>query len=143
MLALRPGGHTHGVALKLPEASLDEELRLVWIREMVLGSYRPTWAPVTLDDGTQTHALAFVADASREQFEADSSVATVAPLIGSASGKFGTNAEYLFRLHAALNECGLHDPYIDALVDVLVDVLVDERGRLSPPAPCEGAATSE
>jgi cation transport protein ChaC len=115
MLALESGGHTHGVALKLSTSTMEDELRLVWIREMVLGSYKPTWAPVTLDDETKTQAIAFVADTSREQYARDSRVATVAPLVARAAGKFGSNAEYLFKLHAALSECSLRDSYIDEL----------------------------
>ncbi|VVD27574.1 Glutathione-specific gamma-glutamylcyclotransferase [Paraburkholderia dioscoreae] len=135
MLALRPGGHTNGVALKLPDAMLDQELRLIWIREMVLGSYRPTWASITLGDGTETHALAFVADECREQFEADSSVATVAPLIGTATGKFGSNTEYLLKLREALFECGLEDSYIEELAS--------EIERLSRRARCDVPGASE
>ncbi|MBN3765245.1 gamma-glutamylcyclotransferase [Burkholderia sp. Ac-20365] len=116
MLALRPGGHTGGIALQLRDTASGDALRAIWIREMVLGSYRPTWAPVTLEDGSETHAIAFVADESREQFQPDSSVETVAPLIGCAAGPFGSNAEYLFMLHAALAECGVSDPYVDAIV---------------------------
>jgi len=115
MLALESGGHTHGVALKLSPSTMEEELRLIWIREMVLGSYKPTWAPVTLDDDTEAYAIAFVADTSREQYAPDSCVKTVAPLVARAKGKFGSNAEYLFKLHAALNECSVYDPYIDEL----------------------------
>ncbi|MFT4436933.1 gamma-glutamylcyclotransferase [Caballeronia sp. 15715] len=129
MPALEAGGHTHGVAFRLPRATTDEELALVWIREMVLGSYRPTWAPITLDDGTQTHAIAFVADTAREQYEADSSVSTVAPLVASAVGKFGSNADYVLKLHAALTEGNAQDSYIDALVS--------EIQRLSRQAPCQ------
>jgi cation transport protein ChaC len=132
MLALRAGGHTNGVALKLPATTLDDELQLIWIREMVLGSYRPTWATVTLND---THALAFVADESREQFEPDSGVATVAPLIATAMGKFGSNAEYLLKLHKALTECGLHDPYVEELAS--------EIERLSRRARCDVPGASE
>ncbi|QIE26264.1 Glutathione-specific gamma-glutamylcyclotransferase (plasmid) [Caballeronia sp. SBC1] len=117
MLGLESGGHTHGVALKLSPPTMEQELGLVWIREMVLGSYKPTWAPVTLDDATETHAIAFVADTSGEQYAIDSCVSTVAPLVAKAAGKFGSNAEYLFKLQAALDECSLHDPYIDALAD--------------------------
>lgn len=116
MLALRSGGHTGGIALRLHDAASSDELRAIWIREMVLGSYRPTWAPITLEDGSETHAIAFVADESREQFQRDSSVHTVAPLIGWATGPFGTNAEYLFKLRDALAECGVSDPYVDAIV---------------------------
>lgn len=127
MLALESGGHTEGVALKLSPSTIEEELGLIWIREMVLGSYRPTWAPVTLDDATETHAIAFVADMSREQYAIDSCVATVAPLVAKAACKFGSNAEYLFKLKAALDECSLHDAYIDALAD--------QVQRLSPVVP--------
>ena len=122
MLALEPGGCTQGVALRLPQAKLDEELRLMWVREMVLGSYQPTWAPVTLNDGTQTHAIAFVADPGLDQFEADSRVATVAPIVSLASGMLGTNAEYLFKLQAALDELGLRDDYIEQLVGALMPI---------------------
>lgn len=123
MLALEPGGHTSGIALKLSPASMDEDLRSMWIREMVLGSYTPTWAPVTLLDGTETHAIAFVADMSRDQFQPDSSVATAAPLMATAEGKFGSNADYLFRLHAALGERALQDPYIDELSEAVARIL--------------------
>jgi glutathione-specific gamma-glutamylcyclotransferase len=115
MLALRPGGHTKGVALRLCAQSLEDELKLLWTREMVLGSYRPIWAAITLDDGIDTHAIAFVADESRAQFEADASVNTIAPLIAGASGAFGSNADYLMQLQSALDACGLRDPYVDAL----------------------------
>jgi cation transport protein ChaC len=135
MLALREGGHTNGVALKLPALTLNDELQLIWIREMVLGSYRPTWASITLDDGTKTHALAFVADESREQFEPDSRVATVAPLIATATGKFGSNTEYLLKLREALFECRLQDSYIEELAR--------EIERLSRRACCDVPGASE
>ena len=115
MLALEAGGHTQGIALKLSPSTMADELRRVWIREMVLGSYKPMWAPVTLDDATETQAITFVADTSREQYAVDSRVSTVAPLVAAAEGKFGSNAEYLFKLQAALDECSLHDVYIEAL----------------------------
>jgi cation transport protein ChaC len=92
---------------------------------MVLGSYTPTWAPVTLDDGTEVHAIAFVADTSREQYAADSRVATVAPLVASASGKFGSNAEYLFKLRDALKECNVRDAYVEALAGEVLRIPTD------------------
>ncbi|MFT4503187.1 gamma-glutamylcyclotransferase [Caballeronia sp. 15711] len=135
MLALRRGDETNGVALKLADATLDKELQLVWIREMVLGSYRPTWASITLEDGTETDALTFVADERCEQFEQDSTVATVAPLISTATGQFGSNTEYLLKLHKALLECGLQDSYIEELAS--------EVGRLSRRACCDVIDLSE
>ncbi|WP_345816175.1 gamma-glutamylcyclotransferase [Paraburkholderia sp. PREW-6R] len=122
MLALERGGSTQGVALRLCGAALGEELRILWIREMVTGAYRPTWAPVTLDDGTQLNAIAFVAEPDHMHYENDSSARAIAPLIAAASGLFGSNAEYVFKLRDALANCQLGDPYIDELVSELTRV---------------------
>lgn len=115
MLALESGGETHGVALKLSPATMSEDLRTVWIREMVLGSYEPIWVRVSFDNGTEAYAIAFVADTKSEQYAADSRIPAIAPIVANATGKFGSNADYLFELQTALEECGLHDTYIAAL----------------------------
>jgi cation transport protein ChaC len=115
MLSIEAGGSTQGVAIRLCQSTLEEELRILWTREMVTGAYLPTWAPITLDDGTRTSAIAFVADPAQSQYEADVSTATIAPLMAVASGSFGTNAEYVFKLQWALAECGMNDPYIDEI----------------------------
>jgi cation transport protein ChaC len=122
MLALEQGGSTQGVALRLCGAALGEELRILWIREMVTGAYRPTWAPITLDDGTQLNAIAFVAEPAHLHYEDDSTARAIAPLIAAASGLFGSNAEYVFKLRDALADCELGDPYIDELVSELTRV---------------------
>ncbi|CAM2154759.1 Glutathione-specific gamma-glutamylcyclotransferase [Pararobbsia alpina] len=133
MLALERGGVAHGVALRLHQANAEEELMVLWIREMVLGSYIPTWAPVTFEDGTHTHAIAFVANTQRQQYAHDSSIDTIAPLIHSASGAFGTNAEYLERLTTALAKHGIADPYLDAL-EAKLKALDDVPDRANPGA---------
>lgn len=119
MLGLEPGGSTEGTALRLSASTRDDELRVVWTREMISGAYLPTWAPVTLANGVEAYAIAFVADATGPLFENDASVATTTPIIASASGSFGTNADYVFKLEAALSECGLRDQYIASLATAL------------------------
>jgi cation transport protein ChaC len=120
MLSLEPGGSTQGVALRLAHATLEDELRIIWIREMVTGAYLPTWAPVSLADGTETHAIAFVADPAHSQHECDATAYTIAPLMHSASGHFGTNADYVFTLQKTLADCGFTDPYIEELAGELI-----------------------
>lgn len=115
MLALVAGGSTQGVAYRLSAADLHEELRLVWIREMVAGSYCPTWSPVTFPDGRTVNAIVFVADPHQQQFQTDSSVSSIAPIISAASGLYGTNTEYVYKLASALSEKGLNDAYISTL----------------------------
>ncbi|CAB3785527.1 gamma-glutamylcyclotransferase [Paraburkholderia fynbosensis] len=122
MLSLEAGGSTQGLALRLPGATLEEELRILWIREMVTGAYRPTWAALTLDDGTQLSAIAFVAEPDGSQYESDARVSAIAPSMAVATGLFGTNAEYVFKLQSALAECSLNDPYIDELASELTRI---------------------
>lgn len=119
MLSLQPGGQTLGVALRLAEAEAEHELRLLWAREMAMGSYRPAWVRLTLDGGTGAQAIAFVANPEHPNHEADDSVPTAAARIAVAEGAFGRNIDYLMALQHALAERGLHDAYVTALVEAV------------------------
>ncbi len=116
MLALKEGGRTTGLAYRLPEADLEEELILVWKREMITGCYLPTWCKLALDDGRTVNALVFIMDPRHPLYEADTRAQTIAPLIASASGPLGTNAQYLFSLEQELKQRGMHDDCLDELV---------------------------
>ena len=59
MLALKEGGRTTGVAYRLPEETLEQELTLLWKREMITGCYLPTWCQLDLDDGRTVNAIVF------------------------------------------------------------------------------------
>ena len=119
MLSLEPGGSTRGVALRLPEANLDEELRIVWTREMVTGAYTPMWADVTLASGRSIKALAFVADPAHVFYESNVHASHIAPFMAAASGSMGSNVDYVRRLQSALLNCDIKDPYIDQLANEL------------------------
>lgn len=118
MLALERGGCTHGLALQLHEAQLDQELQMLWMREMPTGAYHPCWVELTLTD-RRVPALAFVIDTQGPGYLADASVRTVAPLIAAARGPLGSNADYVLRLAGALADCGLEDPYVQQLTAAL------------------------
>lgn len=121
MLAIEPAnGSIRGVALHVPFDHLREELSLLWHREMLTGAYDPMWVTVTLDDGQQVHALIFASNRGHPSYEIDHSVATVAPLIAAACGPYGSNAEYVLRLHHELKLASSDDHDIDALADALL-----------------------
>jgi cation transport protein ChaC len=119
MLSLEPGGETHGLALRLAETDVDEELHLVWIREMLTGAYRPTWARLSLGNRREIPAIVFVADPAHPHYENDASVKSVAPLVAAASGPLGTNVDYVLRLEKALAEHQMADSYVDELAGAL------------------------
>lgn len=115
MLALEPGGHTQGVAYKLSGQAAQDELSLLWVREMSLGAYRPIWTTVSLEDGSNATALVFIAEPDHPLFESDASVGSIANSIAKAEGPMGTNADYVHRLFRALRKLGVVDEYINAL----------------------------
>jgi cation transport protein ChaC len=117
MLALKEGGKTTGLAFRLPEEKLREELELLWKREMLTGCYVPTWCELTLVSGQQVTALVFIMDSAHPLFEADTRYQVIAPLIANASGPLGTNAQYLFALEQELRNHGMQDDCLHELVD--------------------------
>ena len=115
MLALKEGGQTTGLAFRLPEQGLENELTLIWKREMVTGCYLPTWCKLTLGDGQQVNALAFIINVCHPWYEADSRAETIAPLIAAASGPLGTNAQYLFSLEQVMRDQGMQEAEMSEL----------------------------
>lgn len=123
MLALESGGRTEGVAFRLSEKELAHELGLVWTREMVTGVYVPQWSEISMPDGSSALAIVFVMNHDHPFYEVDSSVSSVAPAIAVASGKLGSNADYVFRLDDSLRACGFHDPYVAAVATAVKETL--------------------
>ncbi|HBP0978978.1 gamma-glutamylcyclotransferase [Comamonas sp. Y6] len=119
MLALEPGAFTDGVALRLREEDLEQELRMVWMREMVGGVYRPEWATITLEDGRAAQAIIFTANRESHLYESDASPNAIGPVIAVAHGSLGTNRDYVLQLDNALRMKGITDGYIRELADLL------------------------
>ncbi|WP_173882130.1 gamma-glutamylcyclotransferase [Rouxiella silvae] len=117
MLALKEGGSTTGLAFRLPEEKLREDLELLWKREMLTGCYNPTWCDLELTDGRTVTALVFIMNPLHSLFEADTSYQVIAPLIAKASGPLGTNAQYLFSLEQELKNYGMRDDCMSELVN--------------------------
>ncbi|MEC5341450.1 gamma-glutamylcyclotransferase [Brenneria populi] len=115
MLALIPGGKTTGLAFRLSESSLREDLELLWKREMLTGCYRPGWFTLQQHNGDSVTALAFVSARSHPLVEQDTCIQQVAPLIAQASGPLGTNAQYLFALERELKNYGMEDDELSEL----------------------------
>lgn len=117
MLALTEGGKTTGLAFRLPEDKLREDLELLWKREMLTGSYCPTWCELELADGRTVTALVFIMNSMHPSFESDTRYEVIAPLIAQASGPLGTNAQYLFALEKELKTYGMSDDCMSELVN--------------------------
>lgn len=122
VLGLERGGACRGVALRLPAALARDELRLLWRREMVVGSYRPVWVRARARGRTLV-ALTFAVQRDHPQYAA-LPLGRQADAIASAQGAFGSCCDYLARTREALAVHGIVDAYLERLA---TDVAARQR----------------
>ncbi len=111
VLGLDTGGCCRGVAFRIDANQAASELRLVWRREMVLGSYCPKWVVVTIGE-RQVRALAFIVNRAHSNYAGRLPSEVVLRTMLNASGYLGTPADYLLKTIHALLEHGVRDEYL-------------------------------
>lgn len=119
VLALDRGGRCTGVAYRIPAREAEIELRLLWRREMLLGSYQPRWLRAQLADGASVRALAFVIDRGGSGYAGRMTDDEVVAVLRRAQGRLGTGIDYLLRTHEGLAGEGIVDPHLARLVKLL------------------------
>lgn len=117
VLGLKPGGACRGVALRLPAPLALDELKLLWRREMVVGSYKPVWVRANAGERTIT-ALAFTVKRDHPQY-AHLTLAQEARVIATACGAFGSSCDYLMHTRNALAGHGIVDRYLETVAGVV------------------------
>jgi cation transport protein ChaC len=113
MAALDSGGACEGLALRIPAAHVDHETEILWRREMLAGSYVPTFMPVETPQGS-LEAVAFVINRQSDRY-VQLDIEESARLIATGCGVRGTCLEYLENLADRLELLGLDDPAIHDL----------------------------
>lgn len=111
MAALDQGGICHGLALRVPSEHVDRETEILWAREMLAGSYVPSFVAVETPQGG-VEALAFEinrADSRYVRLELEE----MARMIAHGHGRIGSNLEYLDNLAERLDLLGFNDPALD------------------------------
>lgn len=114
VLALDFGGCCNGVAFRIEAGKARHEMKMIWRREMVLGSYAPRWVDVKNGDGT-IRALAFVVNHAHPHYAGDLPDDAIVQTLATACGKFGSCADYLLQTVASLEGHGVHDAHLAAL----------------------------
>ncbi len=114
MLALDRGGACRGLLFRIEAAKVQAELRLLWRREMIAGSYDARWVCARVA-GEPVRALAFVANRTHDRYIVDRSPERVARLILTGRGSLGTARAYFDSTRHALAQLGVRDPNIERL----------------------------
>ncbi len=123
VVALRPGGECHGVAIKVAAAHKGSTLAYLWDREMILADgYQPRTVTVTLTNGSKVEALTFVADLAHPAYAGSLSPSEAARRIHRAKGARGSNRDYFNRTIDRLTAFGVHDPALAPLQQAMAAV---------------------
>jgi cation transport protein ChaC len=108
MLALDRGGSCCGAGFRIESDKLEEELSILWSREMAMNSYIPAWVTVHTEAGP-VNGLTFTIDRNHERYVGRLPPDIVAGHLATAEGYLGTSAEYLENTVAHLEELGIRD----------------------------------
>jgi cation transport protein ChaC len=114
MLALDRGGSCRGVAFRVDEAQVEEELLILWRREMLSGSYEARWLDAHAADGP-IRVITFVANRRNARFTNLLSDEEVADRIAVARGPLGSCAEYLLNTVEHLEALGFRDASLERI----------------------------
>lgn len=108
MLALNNGGSCQGVAFRIAPEAVEEELDIVWKREMLAGAYRPVWLRVSNAQG-EINAITFVIDRNFKHYAGRLPESETVRLLATAGGRLGTCREYLENTVQQLDMLGVRD----------------------------------
>jgi len=114
MLALDRGGCCRGVAFRLDPSQVEEELLILWRREMLSGSYEARWLDAQSAHGPMK-VVTFVANRRHARFTNLLSDDEVADRIAVARGPLGSCAEYLLNTVEHLEALGFRDASLERI----------------------------
>ena len=114
ILGLDRGGSCRGVVFRIAADAVDEETSIIWKREMVASSYKPTWVSARTAHGG-VRAIAFVMDHKHERYAGRLPHDRIVETLAHAVGDLGSSAEYLFSTADHLAELGIEDKQLTRL----------------------------
>jgi cation transport protein ChaC len=118
MLGLDRGGSCQGLFYRIAADAVDEELTLIWRREMITAAYRPTWVNGRTEAGP-VRALAFTINHRHQRYTGKLDEAAIVAALARAEGPIGRCADYLFNTHEHLASLDIHDPQLARLCSMV------------------------
>jgi len=119
VLGLDRGGACRGRAFRVAASEADAAMDYLIKREMfghAVDVYELRWLRVVLGEtGEDARAACFVVNPAHDHYAGKLSLEQTATIIGSASGKSGTNREYLANTITHLDDLGIADGPLHAL----------------------------
>jgi cation transport protein ChaC len=116
ILGLDAGGVCEGIALRVAPDILEEELAVLWRREMVTAAYVPCWVELfDQQDERFGSAIAFTINRAGSQYAGDLAPDEMVERLATGCGSLGSSADYLFRTREALRMQDIADGPLEQL----------------------------
>ena len=132
VLGLDRGGACTGAAFRIEENLLEQELTILWKREMLSGSYQPRWVPLRGSGGAPFGPAITFTIRRDGPFYTRLQHPELVDRLATAKGALGSSAEYLLRTRDGLRSLGLRDPHVEGLARA-VESRTGRRETPSPP----------
>ncbi len=97
---------------------VQEQMQLIWKREMLYGSYRPKWLNCSVGDES-IRALAFTVNRGCSGYTGPIPLEVMVEAIASAAGRYGPAYDYLFKTTETLKEHGIRDSRVEHLASLV------------------------
>lgn len=114
MLALDHGGSCNGRAFRIARDKIQSETEILWMREMISGSYDAKKVTLNLP-GQVISGLTFVMNRQHPRYVANMDLETTAKLLATGEGHLGTCRDYLMNTIKHLEEMNVRDKYLHQL----------------------------
>lgn len=108
-----------GLAFRVRAEHAEAVLAYLRERELVSSAYEERRLPVTLEDGIEIEALAYVVDRGHVQYIGGLTLEEQAAVIGRAEGSSGRNLDYLMSTVEGLTALGIHDEELARLASLV------------------------
>ena len=118
VLTLECGGSCRGLIYRIAPDRVQEEMSLIWKREMIYGSYRPRWINCVVG-AESIRALAFTVNRTCSGYAGQIPLEVMVEAIASAKGRYGPAHDYLFKTKETLHAHGIRDERVEALVGLV------------------------
>ncbi len=121
VLGLDRGGACEGMAFRVAAADAAATLEYLREREQVISVYREALVPITLliPERREVMALAFLVERAHPSYAGRLPLSEQASLIRGASGRSGSNLDYLVSTLDHLKELGIRERAIERLVGLV------------------------
>ena len=118
VLTLERGGSCRGLVYRIEPDRVQEEMSLIWKREMTYGSYCPKWLNCIVG-GETLKSLAFTVNRACSGYTGAIPMEVVVEAISSARGRYGPAHDYLFKTTETLREYGIRDSRVEQLTNLV------------------------